>query len=100
MFLQFYNSLSHCTIVNRSINDKVVNLVGRLKDKFQGVSTDAIRLDDENKLKDVLRDADVVCCATSSQKALFDERWLKPSAHLNLVRIASHAMIHYRSLRA
>ena len=100
MFLQFYNSLSHCTIVNRSINDKVENLVSRLKVKFQGVSTDPIRLDDENKLKDVLRDADVVCCATSSKQALFDERWLKPSAHLNLVRTALHAGMHYLSLRA
>lgn len=86
IFLQVYPSISHCTIVNRSLNDRLRALIDRLKKRFPVVSIEGLKLNDEVRLKAALNDSDLVCTATSSTEALFDEKWLKQSAHVNLVR--------------
>lgn len=93
LFLAVYPSLSSCTIVNRSLNSRVDTLIKRLKERFPSVAYKTLALADEDGLQMVLKDADVVCTATSSTEALFKESWLKPSAHVNLVRILSRNVI-------
>ncbi|KAF8305659.1 NAD(P)-binding protein [Clavulina sp. PMI_390] len=85
LFLQLYPSVSRCYVVNRSINDRVEGLRKLINKRFSAVSIEAVLLEDSGKLKSSLENADIVITATSSTKALFDESWLNPSAHLNLI---------------
>lgn len=85
IFLQLYPSIAHCTIINRTLNDRVITLADKLRANFPDAIIAVGALDDTKAIQGALRDADIVCCATSSTKALFDDAWLKSSAHLNLV---------------
>ena len=40
---------------------------------------------DDDRVKDAIRNADVICTATSSEKPLFPSEWVSPGTHLNLV---------------
>lgn len=88
LFLAVYPSLHSCTIVNRSLNPRLDALMKKLKERFPLVAYKSLALADEAGLQVALESADVVCTATSSTEALFKESWLKPSAHVNLVRIS------------
>lgn len=89
LFLSLYPSLTHCTIINRTLNPRVQELAEMLHIRFPLVNVAAGALGDSEGVRGALGGADIVCCATSSTEALFEESWLNKEAHLNLVRCTS-----------
>ena len=100
MLLALYSkSLKSCSIINRSVSGRTSNLVQLLGVHFPDVAVDVIVLSDSDRIRDSVSRADIICTATPSKMALFEESWLKPNVHLNLVRhpypILSSLLIAY-----
>ncbi|KAG9120850.1 hypothetical protein FRC07_003492 [Ceratobasidium sp. 392] len=94
LFLQTYPSITHCTVINRSSNDRFNNLIEHLrldfpKTQIQGLISTSTP---DPQIESAVREADVICTATSSTQPLFDSTWLKPGAHVNLVGSYTPAM--------
>ncbi|KAG8785418.1 hypothetical protein FRC12_017604 [Ceratobasidium sp. 428] len=87
LFLQTYPSITHCTVINRSSNDRFNNLISHLRSDFSNVQIQGLisTSTPDPQIESAVREADVICTATSSTQPLFDSTWLKPGAHVNLV---------------
>ncbi|KAF9221153.1 NAD(P)-binding protein [Gyrodon lividus] len=84
LHLRAFPSLEYCTIVNRTNNTRLQNLLSFLRQSHPFKTFNILTLDDE-QLKDAVGNADIICTATSSSKPLFSSEWVSPGAHLNLV---------------
>ena len=84
LHLRAFPSLTTCTIVNRTSNTRLHELASFLRQSYPSVVFNTLTLND-SQLKDAVRDADVICTATSSEKPLFPSEWVSPGTHLNLV---------------
>jgi len=84
-----YPSISHCAVINRRPNERLTQLSHRLQSEHPNVifSTGSFAADSQFSfdLENVVREADVICSATPSEKPLFQTGWVKPGAHVNLV---------------
>ncbi|KAG8695928.1 hypothetical protein FRC08_007460, partial [Ceratobasidium sp. 394] len=87
LFLLTYPSITHCTIINRSSNDRFNQLVSHLRSDFPNIQIQGLvsTTTPNPQIESAVREADVICTATSSTLPLFDSTWLKPGAHVNLV---------------
>lgn len=94
LFLQHYSeSLNRCIIYNRSLNARVELLAESLRRNFASVTFVFQQLpgdvhgvgDDVNGYQSDLGDADIICAATPSTKALFPSSFVRSGTHLNLV---------------
>lgn len=90
LFLKAYSCINRCVIVNRSLNSRTDNLYASLRSQFPNIRIELGKAVDgiaENgfDLEQAVRDADVICTATSSTEPLFDSNWVKPGAHINLI---------------
>jgi ornithine cyclodeaminase/alanine dehydrogenase-like protein (mu-crystallin family) len=84
LHLRAFSSFDSCTIVNRTGNPRLHELASFLRQSHPSVAFNTLTLDDD-RVKDAVRNADVICTATSSEKPLFPSEWVSPGTHLNLV---------------
>ncbi|KAI9461397.1 NAD-P-binding protein [Russula earlei] len=84
--LATYPSITRITVVNRSINDRVTALLGCLRADHPTTQFTAISsVDSLGQVESAVRQADCVCCATSSTAPLFRSEWVRPRTHIILV---------------
>jgi ornithine cyclodeaminase/alanine dehydrogenase-like protein (mu-crystallin family) len=84
--LATYPSIVHITVVNRTINDRVIALLDRLRGDHPAAQFTAIsRTDSGTQVESAVRQADLVCCATCSTAPLFPSEWVRPGTHVILV---------------
>lgn len=84
LHLRAFSSFESCIIVNRTDNARLHELASSLRQPHPSVAFNTLTLDDD-RVKDAVRNADVICTATSSEKPLFPSDWVSPGTHLNLV---------------
>ncbi|KAG1772465.1 hypothetical protein EV702DRAFT_976683 [Suillus placidus] len=86
LHLRAYSTIETCTIVNKSNNQRLADLIIRLKSAHPTVTFQSLILrDDLARLEQVTRAANIICTATSSKEPLFEAKWVSPGTHLNLV---------------
>ena len=95
LFLRHFPSITDCTIVNRSLNDRASSLHRRTVAKFpltavqllaSGSDGDKITMDDRNgMIKTALGTTDIIICATSSTLPLFPSSWVRDGTHVILI---------------
>lgn len=90
LFIRHFPSISHCTIVNRTINLRSNSLRETLKARFNHINLHVISSLPGNKeenrhMEDAVRSADVIICATSSTVPLFSSSWVRTGAHVILI---------------
>lgn len=86
LLLRAFPSFDSCTIVNRpgADNARLLELGSFLRQLHPSIPFTTITLDDD-RVKDAVGTADVICTATSSEKPLFPSEWVSPGTHINLV---------------
>ncbi|KAH7336753.1 hypothetical protein B0J17DRAFT_700161 [Rhizoctonia solani] len=84
LMIQTYPSITHCTIINRSLNDRFTELLADLTMEFLTLRLEGLVSGAQN-IEPAVRNADIICTATSSNQPLFDSKWLKDGAHVNLI---------------
>lgn len=82
------NMINTVTIINRSKNERLNSLVQDLQRRFpdkqiRGLASSSTT--DMAAFEGVVREADLICAATSSREPLFPSHWVKAGAHINLV---------------
>ncbi|KAI6144407.1 NAD-binding protein [Pisolithus tinctorius] len=85
LHIRAFPSLKRCTIVNRSMNARLENLLSVLRQSHPLVSLEGLALDDTTNVRSAVGHANVICTATSSTQPLFPSEWVSPGTHLNLV---------------
>ncbi|KAJ7055043.1 hypothetical protein C8F01DRAFT_994708 [Mycena amicta] len=89
IFLRVFPSLKRCTIVNRSLNERVERLAERVQTQFPQVELCCVAHDaskpQPEALKTALLSAHLIICATSSTIPLFPSSWVSDGAHIILV---------------
>jgi ornithine cyclodeaminase len=90
LLLSTYASVKECFIVNRSENDRLLQVQGALRklhpDRvIQCVVADFTNARSIDVLQRTVSRADVICTATPSTSVLFDSAWVKTDTHINLV---------------
>jgi ornithine cyclodeaminase/alanine dehydrogenase-like protein (mu-crystallin family) len=94
LLTQTYSSIKHCTIINRSSNERFNQLLADLRSEFPNVTFEGLVSSSppNPQIESAVQGADVICTATSSTYPLFDSTWLKPGAHVNLIGSYTPAM--------
>ncbi len=86
--LATYPSIAHITLVNRSLNARLTSLLTDLRREHPEVTFVALSTgDDEHRalVEAAVRQADCICCATSSTAPLFPSEWVRSGTHVILV---------------
>lgn len=92
LFLRKFTSITTCTIINRTLNDRVVSLRNRLASRFPHPEINMVSsnanpdsLTHPNLQEQILKSVDIIICATSSTEPLFPSSWVKNGAHVILI---------------
>ena len=91
LFIRHFPSISHCTIVNRTINVRANFLKETIKARFNHINFHVIssqeekNQEDSRQIEDAVRSADVIICATSSIVPLFPSSWVSTGTHVILI---------------
>ncbi|KAL1674288.1 hypothetical protein EV122DRAFT_220903 [Schizophyllum commune] len=89
LFLRAYPSVTRCSIINRSANERLTKLADALRVAFPRVtvetSSTAAQAQADGSVEGAVRTADIVICATSSTAPLFPSSWVQPGAHVILI---------------
>ncbi|KAF6756685.1 hypothetical protein DFP72DRAFT_1168837 [Ephemerocybe angulata] len=91
LHLRFFPQVEKCTIVNRTLNDRLELLVRRLSQSFghiQFASFASAPSPDSRSIEGIeeaIGSADIIICATSSTTPLFPSSWVSPGTHLILI---------------
>ncbi|KDN37299.1 hypothetical protein RSAG8_10281, partial [Rhizoctonia solani AG-8 WAC10335] len=91
LLIQTYPTITHCTIINRSLNDRFTELLADLTMEFLNLRLEGL-ISGAQDIEPTVRGADIICTATSSNQPLFDSTWLKDGAHVNLIGSYTPAM--------
>ncbi|KAH8979436.1 hypothetical protein EDB92DRAFT_1955162 [Lactarius akahatsu] len=84
-FLDTYPTIAPITVINRTLNARVTALLGDLQRDY--LSTSFVALSSSaDELEAAVRQADCICCATSSTSPLFPSEWVRPGTHVVLAR--------------
>ncbi|KAH9017785.1 hypothetical protein EDB83DRAFT_2437150 [Lactarius deliciosus] len=89
-FLDTYPSIARITVINRTHNARLTALLGDLQrdypsTTFVALSSSADEQHRESSIEAAVRQADCICCATSSTSPLFPSEWVRPGTHVVLV---------------
>jgi ornithine cyclodeaminase/alanine dehydrogenase-like protein (mu-crystallin family) len=84
LHLQAYPSVREVDIFNRTVNTRVTDLVSLLRSRYPKVEFRAFSISDRDAMQRV-RDARLICCATSSTEPLISASHVGPYTHINLV---------------
>ncbi|EJD50921.1 NAD(P)-binding protein [Auricularia subglabra TFB-10046 SS5] len=85
LLLELYPSLSHCTIVNRTSNERVSSLIAHFATTHANVQFEAMVQTDRDGVQSVVHAANILVAATSSTVPLFENEWVQPRTHIILV---------------
>lgn len=85
VFLRHYSSISSCTIVNRHLNERAVDLYNSAITNFPRATFNLVALKEEEAVRRGVEAADIIVCATSSTFPLFSSSWVSSGAHIILV---------------
>lgn len=85
MFLKHYPSIKFCTIVNRNLNERALDLYKSATAAFVRVTFHLFSWKEEDSIQNVVKDADIVICATSATSPLFPSSWVPSGAHIILI---------------
>lgn len=86
--LATYPSIARITIINRTINDRVNALLDSLRADHPTahfIAIPSVVGARAGQIETEVREADIVCCATSSTTPLFRSEWVRPGTHVILV---------------
>ncbi|KAF8906994.1 hypothetical protein CPB84DRAFT_1813635 [Gymnopilus junonius] len=78
LHIRHFPSISQCTIVNRTLNDRTRSLGDKLTTRFPHVKATVT-------IREAVQKADIVICATSSTLPLFPSSWVKTGTHVILI---------------
>ncbi|KAG6884534.1 hypothetical protein C0993_010317 [Termitomyces sp. T159_Od127] len=96
LHLRFFSTLTSCTIVNRSSNERVNALAQRLRVLFPNVGITVLARseghDTETQLQTAVSTASLIICATSATAPLFPAAWVRTGTHVVLVGSYTPAM--------
>ncbi|KAL4075445.1 hypothetical protein J3A83DRAFT_1970950 [Scleroderma citrinum] len=93
LHIRAFPSLRRCTVVNRTQNARLDNLLSTLRRTHPSVVFDSLKLDEADSVKSAVERANVICTATSATSALFPSEWVSLGTHLNLVGSFKPGMI-------
>lgn len=85
LFLREYPSIQRCTVVNRTENARLTDLLTTLRPQNPTVEFVGLSSESRDLLHKHLIEADIVCTATSSTSALFESSSIRKGTHLNLI---------------
>lgn len=85
IFLRHYPGIRICTIVNRTLNKRALDLVKAITTSFPHVTFQLFSLLEQESIEKAVRTADIIICATSSVLPLFPSSWVKSGTHVILV---------------
>ncbi|KAL1700648.1 hypothetical protein EV121DRAFT_213802 [Schizophyllum commune] len=87
LFLRAYPSVTRCSIVNRSANERLTKLADALRAAFPHVTVETFSTATQanQSVEAAVRSANIVICATSSTAPLFPSSWVQPGAHVILI---------------
>ncbi|KAJ3899142.1 hypothetical protein F5879DRAFT_811416 [Lentinula edodes] len=92
LHFQAFPSVKSCTIVNRSINDRVSSVTSQLAVKHPSVNFSVLAYDAFNvtgessaKLRSYLSNTDIIITATPSNLPLFPSSWVRSGTHVILI---------------
>ncbi|KAG8681807.1 hypothetical protein FRC11_000655, partial [Ceratobasidium sp. 423] len=91
LLVQTYPTITHCTVINRSLNDRFKELLADLTLEFLSLRLEGL-VSGTQDIEPAVREADIICTATSSTQPLFDSKWLKDGTHVNLIGSYTPAM--------
>ncbi|KAF9075004.1 hypothetical protein BDP27DRAFT_1213590 [Rhodocollybia butyracea] len=80
-----FGSVRSCTIVNRTLNDRVSTIVSELQTKHPTVQLEILVSTEKEALRDTLSKASIVICATPSRVPLFPSSWVANWTHVILI---------------
>ncbi|KAF8578066.1 NAD(P)-binding protein [Ramaria rubella] len=86
-----YPQIRHCTVINRSYNGRLVNILDHFRAQFPavevvGLAGDAVTHGQSNTdIEQAVKSASIICTTTSSTAPLFPEEWVTPGTHINLI---------------
>ncbi|KAH8980033.1 NAD-P-binding protein [Lactarius hatsudake] len=83
-FLDTYPTIARITVINRTHNARLTALLGDLQRDYPRTSFVALS-SSADELEAAVRQADCICCATSSTSPLFPSEWVRPGTHVVLV---------------
>ncbi|KAH9165874.1 hypothetical protein EDB89DRAFT_2007259 [Lactarius sanguifluus] len=90
-FLDTYPTIARITVINRTHNARLTALLGDLQRDYPSTSFVALSSSSadeqhrESAIEAAVRQADCICCATSSTSPLFPSEWVRPGTHVVLV---------------
>ncbi|KAF8966093.1 hypothetical protein BDZ97DRAFT_1903872 [Flammula alnicola] len=95
LHIRHFPSITHCTIVNRALNERAISLKERIIAKFPQITISLLASNSTSEdhngngehptVEDSVRSADIIVCATSSTAPLFPSSWVKTGAHIILI---------------
>ena len=86
-----YPSIASITVVNRTLNARVTAILTDLRLRCPWLTFVALSSADDHDgerramIEEAVRQADCICCATSSTAPLFPSEWVRPGTHVVLV---------------
>ncbi|KAH9051636.1 NAD-P-binding protein [Lactarius deliciosus] len=86
-FLDTYLTIARITVINRTHNARLAALLGDLQrdypsTSFVALSSSADEQHRESSIEAAVRQADCICCATSSTSPLFPSERVRPGTHV------------------
>ncbi|KAF7313269.1 hypothetical protein MKEN_01014200 [Mycena kentingensis (nom. inval.)] len=85
IFLRAFPSFKHCTIVNRTLNERAEKLAERVQTRFPSVHVTPVATAENAALRSAIIAAQVVICATSSTIPLFPSSSISDGTHIILI---------------
>lgn len=85
IFLRHYPSVNSCTIINRNLNERALDLYKSAITTFQKVIFHLFPRQDDVSVQKAVQMADIIICATSATVPLFPSSWVSTGTHVILV---------------
>ncbi|GAA5862681.1 hypothetical protein JCM8547_003511 [Rhodosporidiobolus lusitaniae] len=92
LILELFPSVSSATFVVRSITSRSSALVERGRKEFANVQVTVVTAE---KVKEVVKKADIVCTCVPSTEPLFEEEDLKENVHINAIGSYTPSMFEF-----
>ena len=93
LHIRAFPSLKRCTIINRTQNARLDNLLSTLRQCHPSIMFDSLMLGETESVKSAVEHADVICTATPATAPLISSEWVSPGTHFNLVGSYKQGMI-------
>jgi ornithine cyclodeaminase/alanine dehydrogenase-like protein (mu-crystallin family) len=88
LFFRSFKSAASCAIVNRTLNERALDLGNKLNDRHTEVDIKLYASAEDGHrsgIEDAVRRADLIICATSAAEPLFPSTWVADGTHVVLV---------------